>query len=144
MNWIYCALLPFATEKYRVRAKVICYKAGEVAYIENIMAGKMKERSTRRLQHTEDSYSSSTERETTQEKDSQTTERFELQREMKDVISSDISVNGNMSVMSGDGVTTKVEVSGGFAMKLSRVALLLKHTKPILKFVGTIRFIIVL
>ncbi len=115
------AYIPIQVADFRVvRQKVICYKAGEVAHIENIMAGEMKERATRRLQHTEDSYSSSTERETMQEKDSQTTERFELQREMREVINSDISTNGNVSVMSGD-LTTKVTVSGGFATNYSEL-----------------------
>lgn len=92
--------IPVQVADFRaVRQKVVCYKAGEVAHIENIMAGEMKERSTRRLQHTEESFSTTTERETTQEKDSQTTERFELQRETQDIINTDISVNGNIATI---------------------------------------------
>lgn len=53
----------------RVEQTLCCYKAGEVAHIENVMQGEYKERSTRLLRRTEETYELTTEREQSQERD---------------------------------------------------------------------------
>lgn len=66
----------------RVEQDVCCYVPGEVSHIENIMAREYKERTTRRLRRTEDTLTSSKERETENLTDTTTTERFEMNQEI--------------------------------------------------------------
>jgi len=65
------------------------YLAGEVAHVENILQGELKERGTRRLKTTEDTVFTSEEREETNEKDTQTTNRFQLEQEISKTVKKD-------------------------------------------------------
>ena len=66
----------------RVEQDVCCYVPGEVSHIENIMAREYKERTTRRLRRSEETLTSTKERETENLTDTTTTERFEMNQEI--------------------------------------------------------------
>jgi hypothetical protein len=77
-----CRIKPLGVaDLRRVEQEFCCMKPGEVAHIENIMQGEWKERSTRRLKRTEDTFTSSSEREEINARDTIATDRYEMERE---------------------------------------------------------------
>ena len=80
-----------------VREKLCRYEAGEIAHIENVLKGESKERIHRRLDRLEDIFTR--EQEQTQEstKDTQTTDRFEVKKEIDNTVNEDMQVNVNAS-----------------------------------------------
>jgi hypothetical protein len=92
------------------RETLVGYIAREIAHIENILPGESKLREHQRLSKTEqvEEVEVITERET--EKDSQTTERYELHAETQETIQRDFSVNAGVNVSGKYGVT-QVEAS---------------------------------
>lgn len=92
------------------RETLVGYSAREIAHIENILPGESKLREHQRLSKTEqvEEVEVITERET--EKDSQSTERYELHAETQETIQSDFSVNAGVNVSGKYGVT-QVEAS---------------------------------
>ena len=64
-----------------VKQQIKRYEAGEIAHIENVLAGESKVRTHRQLDRTEEFVSTVLEREHEKETELQTTERFELNRE---------------------------------------------------------------
>jgi hypothetical protein len=70
----------------KVEQSVHCYMEGEVSHIENVMAREYKEKSTRRLRSSENTTSTSSESEKERLTDTATTDRFEMQHEISQVI----------------------------------------------------------
>lgn len=95
-----------------VRQQIKEYRLGEVGHIENVLTGEKKNRTHRRLDRTEDFFSSETSVETTDEREYETTERFELQNETSKTISSDSSIKAGVSVSGSYGPS--VEFSSSF------------------------------
>lgn len=92
------------------RETLVGYNAHEIAHIENILPGESKLREHQRLSRTEqvDEVETITERET--EKDSQSTERYELHAETQETIQRDFSVKAGVNVSAKYGVT-QIEAS---------------------------------
>jgi hypothetical protein len=92
------------------RETLVGYDAREISHIENILPGESKLREHQRLSKTEQVEETEviTERET--EKDSQSTERYELHAETQETIQRDFSVNAGVNVSGKYGVT-QVEAS---------------------------------
>lgn len=103
----------------RVEQSVCCYLPGEVSHIENIMAREYKERSSRRLTRSEDTttFEMSMEKET--QKDSATTERYELQKEIESVVSKDTSAEAHASV-GGNLGGVRFDAGANFAFNTSK------------------------
>ncbi|WP_193553761.1 hypothetical protein [Flavobacterium silvisoli] len=101
---------------YKVVEQTIhCYVEGEVAHIENVMARERREKSTRRLLKTETTTSEKSESERESTTDTATTERYEMQNEVSQVIqqskdlsaSTDFHVNGERwSLNAGMGMAS--------------------------------------
>lgn len=70
----------------RVEQEVCCYVPGEVSHIENVMAREYKERSTRNLVRTEDSFETTREAEIENLSDTTTATRHELNSEVGRVL----------------------------------------------------------
>ena len=102
----------------RVEQKLICYRPGEIAHIENILAGEEKSRSTRRLKRTEETFTEEIEKITEEEKDLQTTDRYEMESESEKTISQNYSLETGLNVSGSYGVVD-FEASLGFSMNLS-------------------------
>ncbi len=64
-----------------VKQQIKRYEAGEIAHVENVVAGESKVRTHRQLDRVEEVLATIDEREREKETESQTTERFELNRE---------------------------------------------------------------
>ncbi len=103
-----------------VKQKLVKYKMGEIAHVENVMKSEFRERKHRRLNRTEESYFSETETSTETEKDLQSTERFELQKETEKTISEDIKFDAGLSVSASYGPTVQIQADTNFALNESK------------------------
>jgi hypothetical protein len=72
-----------------VKYQLLRYERGEVAYIENILKGEISERSVRRLETTEETTVLETENTKEEERDLQSTERFELKNETENTVTAE-------------------------------------------------------
>jgi len=72
-----------------VKYQLLRYEPGEVAYIENILKGETSERSVRRLETTEETTVLETENTKEEERDLQSTERFELKNETENTVTAE-------------------------------------------------------
>ncbi|MGC5022939.1 hypothetical protein [Micromonospora sp. DT47] len=99
-----------------VRQHIKRYEGGELAHIENVLDGEHHMRKVRRAQETETTITVEEETSKEEERDSQTTERFELQREASSVIKDDVSFKAGLSVSGSYGPTVEFKASTDFAM----------------------------
>lgn len=88
-------------EYKRVEQELCCYVAGEVSHIENIMAREYKEKATRNLTRFEQTQEDTKEKESEDLKDTTSTDRHEMQKEVSQVLqeeeSRQIGVNAGMN-----------------------------------------------
>lgn len=115
----YNDLKPLGVGDFKVvKQWLVGYVPGEICDIHNIMKGESKERTHRRLEKAEETFqfSSSTEEETS--RDTQTTDRFELKREVEATLKTDLNVNANTNVQY-KGAMVLATVAGGFAYNRS-------------------------
>lgn len=102
----------------RVEQETECYVPGEVAHIENILKGEHKSRKTRRFTRTEDVTYSESETTEENERDVQTTDRFEMEKETSNVISTDTNVEAGLDVSADYGVV-KLNATAGFSFNIA-------------------------
>ncbi len=103
-----------------VRQQLKRYEGGEVGYIENILKGEFKKRTVDREQTTEQKTTTETETTTTNERDNQSTERFELQREASQVVKDDSAFKAGLSLSGSYGPTVDFRASTDFSMNNSK------------------------
>lgn len=114
-----CKVHPLGVADYRrVEQRLYCYEPGEVAHIENVMQGETKERTTRSLRRTEDTLTVSSQEENTKERDTQTTDRFEITREASKVVQDDIKFDLGVNVQASYG-PVKITADTKFAISNS-------------------------
>ena len=102
-----------------VEQELCCYKAGEVAHIEPIMRGEKKERSTRVLNKTEDMRFSSVEKSKEDQKDTQTTDRFEMEKESSKIAATEMGFEAGFNMSASYGPTVKIGVNTGVSLNSS-------------------------
>jgi len=103
----------------RVEQNVHCYVEGEVSHIENVMAREYKEKSTRRLRRSENTTSTTSETEKEELTDTSTTDRFEMQNEVAQVISESTSIDAFANVSGGNDLI-QFNTGAGFANNTSQ------------------------
>ena len=114
-----CRIRPLGVGDFRrVEQQLCCYEPGEVAHIENVLKGETKERRTRRLLSTEQLFTTVSDEETTEERDTQTTDRLELQREVSKVLEFDLSFEMGVNLAAQYG-PVKIVADTKFATSLS-------------------------
>lgn len=69
-----------------VKQQLLKYEMGEIAHIENILQSEKKEREHRKLKRIEETFTIETETTTETERDTQTTERFALEKEVSSIV----------------------------------------------------------
>ncbi|HEX6456721.1 MAG TPA: hypothetical protein VF009_09420 [Solirubrobacterales bacterium] len=97
-----------------VKQQLLAYEPGEVAYIENVLKGESKNRVFRTLDRTETTVTVGEEEVKETQRDTQTTERFELKREAAQTIKEDLSVKAGLSVTASYGPVSAT-AKGDFA-----------------------------
>lgn len=114
-----CRVKPIGVSDYRrVEAIWSRYEAGEIAHIENLLKGEYKDRETRHLRSTEETYSLETIKENEVIRDLQTTERFALQKEASSIVQEDFEAKLDAYV-NGNYGTVSFGVSGGVSFAQS-------------------------
>lgn len=88
----------------RIEMKLCTYVPGEIGHIENILAKEYKERVTQYLRRKEQIQISMEESETTTEKDTQTSDRFEMEKEMSKTVQNEFSAGFAASISGKVGV----------------------------------------
>jgi hypothetical protein len=81
-----------------VRQHLKRYEPGEVSHIENVLKSEERHRDHRRTQRTEEFVMQETEISQEDQKDLQSTERFELKREVENTIQNDFSIKAGVAV----------------------------------------------
>jgi hypothetical protein len=87
----------YIADLFIVKQDLARYEAGELADIENILAGELKLRHHRTLMHSEDSSQTETETVTSEERDHQVTEKNTLQSEVKNTIDTKLNVDAGVT-----------------------------------------------
>lgn len=83
------------------------YEAGEVAHIENVLQGETRSRKHRRAKSTEEFILEEITTTMEEERDLQSTERFEMKREAEKTIQTDASLNAGLSISGKYGPTVE-------------------------------------
>ena len=91
-------------EYRKVERQLCCYVPGEVSHIENVMAREYKERSTKRVRKSDISTTSTEESEQETLTDTSTTSRFDMQKEISEVLSEQkqFGMHANLGVRTGN------------------------------------------
>jgi hypothetical protein len=96
------------------------YEAGEVAHIENVLRGEFKKRVHERSRTTEETTIVEVETKRDEERDTQTTERFELQHEASTVQKEDSAFKFGLSVSGSYGPAVEVKATTDFALNTAK------------------------
>ncbi len=102
-----------------IRQKLVRYEAGEVAHIENVMAGENRSRDHLRVREFEETFTLEEERAEESQRDLQSTERFELQSEIEKTVKSESSLEAGTDISAGYG-PVQVSARLGFQTHDSR------------------------
>ncbi|MEM0996950.1 MAG: hypothetical protein AAGN35_07720 [Bacteroidota bacterium] len=112
---------PLGIADYRkVEMQLCCYKPGELAHLENILQGEYRERNTRRLRRTEETYLQTWEREDEELRDTVTTDRFELQKESSQILQQDQALDLTASAAGQIGPMV-ITASAGYSSASSAI-----------------------
>jgi hypothetical protein len=97
-----------------VKQTLLAYEPGEVAHIETVLKGESKQRVYRTLDRTQTTIFTSEEDTRETERDTQSTDRFEVKKEAEQTIKDDMSIQAGVTVTGGYGPVT-VTAHGDFA-----------------------------
>jgi hypothetical protein len=94
-----------------VKQRLKRYEAADIAYIENVLRTESFKRDTRRLDRTQTTVTTETDVTTEEQRDTQATERFSLQRESANTIKEDSSLKAGLAVSASYGPTVSVKAN---------------------------------
>lgn len=103
-----------------VRQNLKRYEAGELAHVENVLKGEFKERVHKRARTTEETVTVETETRREEERDQQSTERFELKTEASTVQKEDASLKVGLSLTGKYGPVVEFKASTDFSLEKSK------------------------
>lgn len=114
-----CRVRPLGIGDFRrVEQEPCCWVPGEVAHIENVLKGETKERTTESRTTTEVFSSLTLEEETNKEKDTQTTDRFEMEKEVAKTLEQSLKFDIGVNVSASYG-PVKIVADTKFATSVS-------------------------
>jgi hypothetical protein len=98
---------PYIGDLFLIREEVVRFQEGDIADIENILAGEKKIRRHRKLTRSEDTTEMETETITSEERDHQVNEKTSLQSEVKRTVDEKVNVDAGVTatLKYGDSVT---------------------------------------
>ena len=103
----------------RVESQIRRYEEGEIAHIENVLEGELRRREHRHLESTQELVVVETERTEASERDLESTEKFELERESTEVQKSDSKFEAGLTVSASYGPTISTESNLSYASQQS-------------------------
>lgn len=115
---------PYIADLFIIREDLHRYEEGDIAHIENILAGEEKVRKHRNLYRTEDTRTDEMESITSEERDNQVSEKFSLKSEVKKTVDSKLGLEAGVSatIKYGPSVTIKphAEVTANYSKSESK------------------------
>ena len=102
------------------KQQLIGYEAVDVAHIENVLKGESKIHTHRRRRQTEEFTLTETEVTTTEERDLESTDRFEMSRETSETIREDASLKAGLTVSGKYGPTVEFSASAEGSVSRSK------------------------
>jgi len=98
---------PYIAALFLIKEELARFEEGDIADIENILAGENKVRKHRTLMHSESSTETENETITSEERDHEVNEKFTLQSEVKNTVDSKVNVDAGVTatLKYGDAVT---------------------------------------
>jgi hypothetical protein len=103
-----------------VTQQLVRYEGAEVAHIENILRGEKKEREHTRRQETEELFVRETELTATEERELESTNRFEMTRETNETIRQDATLRAGLTVSGSYGPTVEFSATAEGSVSRSR------------------------
>lgn len=103
-----------------VKQQLVRYEAVDIAHIENVLKGEAKLREHRRTQVTEETILRETEITTTEERDLESTDRFEMSREASEVVKEDAALKAGLTVTGKYGPTVEFSASAEGSVSRSK------------------------
>lgn len=103
-----------------VKQQLVRYEATDVAHIENVLKGEKKEREHTRRRETEELIFRETEVTTSEERELESTNRFEMSRETSETIKEDASLKAGLSVSGKYGPTVEFSASAEGSVSRSK------------------------
>jgi hypothetical protein len=103
-----------------VKQQLVRYEGADVAHIENILKGEKKEREHTRRRETEELIFRETEITTSEERELESTNRFEMSRETSETIKEDASLKAGLSVSGKYGPTVEFSASAEGSVSRSK------------------------
>lgn len=86
-----------------IRSVLLKYSRGELAHVENILSGETKRREFNTLKRTEETVVTEEETSSETEKESQTTDRFEVEKEVSSIAKEDMKIDTGVKVTASLG-----------------------------------------
>ena len=105
-----------------VKQQLLKYELGEVAHIENIMLTEKKGRTHRQLNREEDTFTSETETTKESERDTQTTERFGIEKESSNIAQEDQSLEAGVTISASYGGMVSITAGVNYATSSSSIS----------------------
>jgi len=109
----------YIADLYIIKEELARYEEGDIAAIENILAGELKVRRHRNLYRSEETTETETETTSSEERDHQVSEKFSLQDEVKTTIESKVGVDAGVTATLKYGesitVTPHANVTANFS-----------------------------
>lgn len=125
---------PYITDLFIIKEELHKYVEGDIAHIENILAGEKKVRRHRNLYRTEDSVESETETITSEERDLQVSEKSSLKSEIKKTIDSKVGVDAGVTFTKKYGssftITPHANITADFSKSKSE-SIARSHAKDV-------------
>jgi hypothetical protein len=114
---------PYMSDLFIIKEELHKYVEGDIAHIENILAGENKVRKHRNLYRTEDSIESETETLTSEERDHQVSEKSSLKSEVQKTIDSKVGLDAGVTATIKYGsrltITPHANVTADFSKSTS-------------------------
>ena len=113
---------PIGIGEYKVvRQWLVAYLPGEIARVENVLKGEFSNKIHRTLEKTEETFSFATSTREATSTDTQTTDRFELKREIENVVNTQLTAGASTSITySGLGVVANVAANFSYKQDTSQ------------------------
>ncbi|MDT0346405.1 hypothetical protein [Streptomyces litchfieldiae] len=103
-----------------VQQQLVGYETTDIAHVENVLRGERQLREHRRRRVTEEFTLRETETTTAEERDLESTDRFEMRRETAETIKTDASLKAGLTVSGKYGPTVEFSASAEGALSRSR------------------------
>ncbi len=110
----------YIADLFIIKEELARYEEGDIAYIENILAGEKKVRRHRNLYRTEETSEEEIETISSEERDHQVSEKFSLQEEVKTTIDSEVGVDAGVTSTLKYGKAVTVTPHANVTAKFSK------------------------